>query len=198
MLFLLGILLLSLIACSHYKVATTLRSNNLKTYPGPPKPKDSVGYITSASNELAIEEIDGTAVKKLKEQTEHDGGFSYIELLPGVHKVVVGGGTFHTFNRGFHTNLTVDVSSLTRSTKGFSELSLLVEAGHVYVIKSKITKSKKKEDDSRSVSILTIYIKDAVTGDIVCRVDSEIERMKMKLMHGFGISDFLIIQSGES
>ena len=177
LLFLVCILLLNMISCSRYKVATTLRSNNLKTYSGPLKPKDTVGYLTSASNELAISEIDGTTVKQLKEQTKHEGGFSYVELMPGKHTILVGGSTFHTSSRGFHTNLTVDVSSLTRSTKGSSELSFLVESGHVYVIKSKITKSKKKEDESRSVSILTIYIKDVATGEIVCQVDSEIQRL---------------------
>ena len=177
LIFLVGVLLLGITSCSRYKVATTLRTNNLKTYAGPIKPKDSVGYITSASNELAIAEIDGITISQLHEQTKHEGGFSYIELLPGEHKILIEGSTFHTSRRGFHTNLTVDVSSLTRSTRGSSELSFLVEAGHVYVVKSKITKSKQKEDESRSVSILTIYIKDVVTGDIVCRVDSEIKRL---------------------
>lgn len=177
LLFFLCGLFLCITACSRYKVATTLRTNNLKTYTGPFKPKDIVGYLTSASNELALSEIDGITVSQLKKQTKHEGGFSYVELMPGEHTILVEGSTFHTSNRGFHTNLTVDVSSLTRSMQGTSELSFLVEAGHVYVIKSKITKSKKKEDESLSVSILTIYIKDVVTGDIVCQVDSEIQRM---------------------
>ena len=177
LLFLCALLLLGMNSCSRYKVATTLRTNNLKTYTGPFKPKDKVGYLTSASNELAIAEIDGITVSQLKEQTRHEGGFSYVELLPGKHTILVGGSTFHTSRRGFHTNLTVDVSSLTRSTRGSSELSFLVEAGHVYVIKSKITRSKNKEGESLSVSILTIYIKNVVTGDIVCQVDSEIKRI---------------------
>ncbi|MBN2246321.1 MAG: hypothetical protein JW755_10805 [Candidatus Aminicenantes bacterium] len=177
LLFLFTLLLFGITSCSRYKVATTLRMNNLKSYTGPLKPKDTVGYLTSASDELAIAEIDGITISQLQEQTKHEGGFSYVELMPGKHTILVEGSTFHTSRRGFHTNLTVDVSSLTRSTRGSSELSLLVEAGHVYVIKSKITKSKKKEDESRSVSILTIYIKDVVTGDIVCQVDSEIQRL---------------------
>ena len=177
LLFLFGILLFGITSCSRYKVATTLRTNNLKTYPGSLKPKDSVGYLTSASNELTISEIDGITVKQLKEQTKHEGEFSYLELLPGEHTILVGGSTFHTSRRGFHTNLTVDVSSVTRSMQGTAELSFMVEAGHVYDIKSKITKSKKKEGESLSVSILTIYIKDVITGDIVCQVDSEIRRL---------------------
>lgn len=177
LLFLFTFLLFGITSCSRYKVATTLRTNNLKTYTGPLKHKDSVGYLTCASNELTIADVDGITIKKLIEQTKHEGGHSYIELLPGKHTILVGGSTFHTSKRGFHTNLTVDVSSVTSSMQGTSELSFMVEAGHVYVIKSKITKSKKKEDESHSVSILTIYIKDIVTGDIVCQVDSEIQRL---------------------
>lgn len=176
-LLLLSILYIGMTACSRYKVATTLRSNNLKTYSGPIKPKDSVGYLTSTSNELVITEIDGITVKQLKELTKYDGEFSYVELLPGEHTILVGGSTFHTSSRGFHTNLTVDVSSVTRSMQGASKLSFVAEAGHVYVIKSKINRSKEKEDENRSISILTIYIIDVQTGDIVCQVNSKIKKL---------------------
>ena len=164
-------------SCSRHKVATSLRSNNLKTYSGSLKPKDSVGYIASSSSNLMIAEIDGRTIQQIKIRAKHDGSFSYVELLPGEHIIIVSGSTFHTSSQGFHTNLTVDRSSVTQTTGGRSELSFVVEPGHVYVIKTKITKSKDKENENQSISILKIYIKDVLTGKIVCQVDSEIRRI---------------------
>lgn len=42
-------------ACSQYKMATLLRSNNLRTYDGPVLAKKEVGYLTGAAEARALE-----------------------------------------------------------------------------------------------------------------------------------------------
>jgi len=170
------ILCLSNPACSRYKIATTLRSNNLKTYAGPLQPKDSVGYLACASSDLEIAEIDGTPTKQLKARAGHVGSFTYAELLPGEHTVLVKGNTIDTSYGRFHTDLTVDIVFFTSFMGGESVLSFMVEPGHVYVIHAKITK-KKSEDISNSAGhTLTISVEDVQTRKIVCRVESDIHK----------------------
>ena len=55
-------------SCSQYKMATLLRTNNLKAYDGPALPKGEVGYLSCATEARALEiaEIDGRAVKEIK------------------------------------------------------------------------------------------------------------------------------------
>ncbi len=162
-------------SCSHHNIAATMRSNNLKAYPGPARSKDSVGYLYSASSNLVISAIDSLSIPQLKAQTHHQGNFTYIELLPGEHSIVIKGSTFHTSQRGFHPNQTVDMSSQTVSMRGESELSFSVQSGHVYSINSRIIKNKTK-GAAGSSNILTIYVRDASTKEIIAKVDSKIQK----------------------
>jgi hypothetical protein len=173
---LISMLCLGAAACSRYKIATTLRGSNLRTYDGSLKPMDSVGYLSCAASDLDFAEIDGEPIKQLKVRAGRDGGFSYPELLPGEHTVLVKGSTFDTTHRGFHPDLTVDISSYTVSMGGESELTFMVEPGHVYVIKSKITKKETQDAADPAGHILSIYIEDVQTRKIVCRVESDIQK----------------------
>ncbi|MBD3414996.1 MAG: hypothetical protein GF421_11265 [Candidatus Aminicenantes bacterium] len=168
-------------SCSHHNIATTMRSNNLKAYSGPAQPKDSVGYLFCASSNLVIDAIDSTSVSLLKAQTNQQGSFAYIELLPGEHTIFTKGSTFHTSQRGFHPNQTVDISSQTVSMRGESELSFAVKPDHVYILSARIIKNKNTEANSPTYT-LTIYIKDALTKKIVSKIDSEIHKNKKELI----------------
>lgn len=161
-----------LTSCSHHNIAATMRSNNLKAYPGPARSKDSVGYLYSTSSNLVISAIDSLSIPHLKSRTNHQGNFAYIELLPGDHTIVIKGRTFHSSQRGFHPNQTVDISSHTVLMRGESELSFVVQPGHVYIVNTHTTKNKTK-GAAGSSNILTIYIKDASTKEIVAKVDFE-------------------------
>jgi hypothetical protein len=152
-----------------------LRSNNLRSYPGPAQPKDSVGYLSCASSNLVIDRIDSVSISQLKEQNNQQGSFAYLEILPGKHSIVIKGSTFHTSQRGFHPNQTLDISSQTVSMRGESELSFLVKPGHVYILKARIIKNKTTGSTSSSYT-LTLYIKDALTKKIVSKIDSEIHK----------------------
>jgi len=163
-------------ACSRYKIATTLRSSNLRTYAGPPQPKDLVGYIACASSDLQIAEIDGTSTKLLKDRVGHVGNFTYAELLPGEHAVLVKGNTIDTSYGRFHTDLTVDRVFLTSFMGGESVLSFMVEPGHVYVIHSRISKKKSKDVSNSAGHTLTISVEDVQTRKIVCRIESDIHK----------------------
>jgi hypothetical protein len=174
---LLCLVLIFALSCSRYKVATTYRASNLKTYRGPSKPKDTIGYLACATGDLHIAEIDGVAVKEWKAKTNHDLNFTYVELLPGRHKILVKGSTFDTTHRRFHTNMTIDVSSYNVTFLGETKLSFLVKADHVYVIKSDIHKSDETPD--KSGQILSIYIQDVRTEEIVCQVDTEIKKTEI-------------------
>jgi hypothetical protein len=175
---LIGVLCLVPAACSRYKAATTLRGSNLKTYDGPLKPRDSVGYLGCAASNLEIAELDGVPIKEWKTRSGHDRNFSYVELLPGKHAVLVKGTTFDTTHRGFHPDLTVDISSYTVSMGGESELTFVVEPGHVYVIRSRITKMKASTGDTSIPPryLLTVMIENVRTRAIVCRVESDIQK----------------------
>jgi len=175
LLHLLGILIVSLSSCSHFNVATTLRSNNLRAYEGSPRPKDSVGYLFCASDNLDIIRIDSTTVRQLKSRANQEGSFAYVELLPGAHTIVTKGSTFNTSQRRFHPNQTVDIASQTVFMRGESELSFTVEPGHMYVIDAKITKNKTKGAASSS-HLITIFIKDTSIKETVSRVDFEIKK----------------------
>ena len=171
------ILCLAAPACSRYRAATTLRGSNLRAYDGPLKPRDSVGYLGCAADNLEIAGIDGVPLKELKIRSGQDRNFSYVELLPGEHTVLVTGSTFDTTHRGFHPDLTVDISSYTISMGGESELTFEAEPGHVYVIKSRIRKKVTSEEDSDPARhILTIFIEDVQTRETVCRVESDIRK----------------------
>jgi|GEM_PF-1792122 len=163
-------------ACSRYKIATAQRNSNLRTYTGPLLPKDSVGYLACPIPDLEIAEIDAVPVKQLKAKTRFEGSFNYIELLPGEHAVLVKGSTYHTTRRGFHTDLTVDISSYTFSLIGESKLCFAVEPGHVYVVNYKITKNQSQEVGRPFSHAITIVIKDVLTGKVVCRFDTDIKR----------------------
>lgn len=52
----------------------------------------------------------------------------------------------------------------------------MVEPGHVYVIKSKITKKETQDAADPAGHILSIYIEDVQTRKIVCRVESDIQK----------------------
>ena len=162
-------------SCSHHNIATTMRSNNLKTYTGPVRSKDSVGYLFCSSNNLVIDAIDSLSIPQLKAQTHHQGNFTYIELFPGQHSIVIKGQSFHTAKRGFHPNQTVDISSQTVLMRGKSELSFVVQPGHVYIVNAHTIKNKTKGAASSS-HILTIYVKDASTKEIITKVDYEIRK----------------------
>lgn len=116
---LISMLCLGAAACSRYKIATTLRGSNLRTYDGSlkpmDKPMDSADFLTCAASDLDLAEIDGEPIRQLKVRAGRDGGFSYPELLPGEHTVLVKRSTFDTTHRGFHPDLTVDISSYTIS-----------------------------------------------------------------------------------
>ena len=171
---LLGFLIFNLFSCSHYNIATSFRSNNLRAYEGTLLPKNAVGYLFCASNNLKIAKINDTTFEHLKSQNNQEGSFTYIELLPGNHKVVTKGSTFNTSQRGFHTDLTIDISSQTVFMSGESELCFTVEPGHVYVIDGKIMKNKNKGAAGSSY-LFSVFIKDTSTKEIVSRVDSEIK-----------------------
>jgi hypothetical protein len=163
-------------ACSRYRAATTLRGRNLRTYSGPLRPKDAVGYLTCSASDMEIAAIDSVSIRDMKFKAGFEGAFSYLELLPGEHTVLVRGTYFESSRRGFHTNLTVDVSSLAVSMGGEAELSFEVEPGHVYVIQAKIEGAGSREQARDGESILSISIKDAITGNIVIRTGYPIRK----------------------
>lgn len=176
LLFLLCLLSLAGPACSRYRIATTQRNSNLRAYPGPLLPKDSVGFLACANSDLEIAEIDSVPINQLKTRTRYEGSFNYVELLLGEHAVLVKGSTFHTVHRGVHPNLTIDISSHTLSLIGESRLCFVVEPGHVYVINFKITKNQSKEVASPFKNVLTIFVKDVLTGNEVSRVDKDVKK----------------------
>ncbi len=173
--YLVCVLCFILTSCSHHNIATTMRSNNLKTYAGPVRSKDSVGYLFCASSNLVLDSIDSFSIPQLKAQTHYQGNFTYIELLPGHHTIVIKGKSFHTAERGFHPNQTVDISSQTVLMRGESELSFVVQPGHVYKVNAHTVKNKTK-GASGSSYILSIYIKDASTKEIINKIDYEIQK----------------------
>ena len=175
LLYLVCFLFFILSSCTHHNIATTMRSNNLKTYTGLVRSKDSVGYLFCASRNLVIDTINGLSITQLMAQTHHQGNFTYIELLPGEHSIVVRGQSFHTAKRGFHPNQTVDISSQTVLMRGESELSFVVRPGHVYIVNAQTIKDKTKKADSSSY-ILSIYVKDTSTKETVAKVDFEMRK----------------------
>jgi hypothetical protein len=162
--------------CSHYRAATTLRSNNLRAYAGPVLQKGEVGYLACLASDLEIAEVDGKPLKEIQAEYGYEGEYSYVELLPGPHSVQVVGSTFTTTQRRFHTDFTVDIASYTRATTGESTLRFTVEAGHVYLIETKIEKVDKAGDAGRASHILRIFIKDAQTKQIITEDKREIIR----------------------
>ncbi len=163
-------------ACSHYRAATTLRSSNLRVYEGTAREKGEVGYLKCSASELEIAEVDGRLLKELQAQYGDGGEYSYLELLPGHHRVLVKGRTFDTTQRRFHTDLTVDIASYTHATTGESTLKFTVEAGHVYLIDTEIEKVDGVPDAGSASHILRIFIKDAQTKRIIAEDKREIVR----------------------
>ena len=173
---LVGSLCLCLSACSRYWSATTLRGGNLRAYEGAQLPPDQVAFLSCAAENLEIAEIDAVPIAELRRRTNHYRNYSYVELLPGEHTILVKGTSFDTTHRGFHPNLTVDIASYSISTGGESDLAVLLEPGHVYVIKSRISKSQPREDPDPAVYLFTIFIQDVQTQRIVARVETEIRK----------------------
>ena len=163
-------------SCARYTVATATRSTNLKTYTGPLLPKTEVGYLTCPIRDIAISAIDGITIERYKKRTGHDVNFSYIELLPREHTIKVKGTSYGSTTKGFHTNLTVDYSSLTVSMHGEADLTFISEAGHVYVIRSKIIRSKDKNEGRSRRPIFSLFVYDDTTKHVVCRVERDIKK----------------------
>lgn len=164
--------------CSRYKMATLLRTNNLKTYDGAHLPKNEVGYLKCSIRELEIIQLDGKSIKTIKTETGYSGEFSYIELIPGEHVVEVAGSTFTTKHRRMHTNLTVDIASWTVSMRGESSLNFIVEPGHFYLIDMEIKKKKntEKEKPKGTEYAVTLFIKDVTSKQIVCEIVNDIHK----------------------
>ena len=161
-------------ACSQYKMATLLRSNNLRTYDGPVLAKNEVGYLTCATEARALEiaEIDGRAVKEIKDAGGHSGDYDFIELLPGAHTIKVVGSTNHS--KALPTS---GVTWWTVSLEGKIVLEFTVEPGHIYLVDIEIGEKKeintdKYKDSNRTISI---FIRDRKSKKIV---SEEVENKK--------------------
>jgi hypothetical protein len=167
-------LLLAAAACSHYRAATTLRSNNLRAYDGPLRDKSEVGFLGCSSSDLEIAEVDGRPLAQIRTEAGFDGRYSYLELTPGLHSVKVVGSTFDTTQKRFHTNLTIDIASFTQATTGESSLEFNLEAGHVYLLDTKIEKLAQTKEPGKVSHILRILIRDVQSQQIVAEDRREI------------------------
>jgi len=163
-------------ACSHYRAATSLRSSNLRVYEGAAREKGEVGYLKCLASELEIAGIDGRPLKDLQAKYGDEGEYSYLELLPGPHSVKVVGSSFDTTQKGFHTDLTVDIASYTVVNTGESTLSFTVEAGHVYLIDTKMEKIRDSGETGEVSHQLRIFIMDAQTRQVITEDKREIIR----------------------
>jgi hypothetical protein len=161
-------------ACSHYRAATTLRSNNLRAYDGPARDKGEVGFLGCSAGDLEIAEVDGRPVAKIRAEAGFEGEYSYLELAPGLHRIRIVGTTFDTTQKRFHTNLTIDIASFTHATTGESSLDLKVKAGRVYLIETKIEKLDRAEESGKADHILRILIRDVQSKEIVAEDRHEI------------------------
>ena len=160
-------LLAAVSGCSHYRAATTLRSNNLRVYDGPAKGISEVIFLGCLAGDLEIAEVDGSPLQEIRTSYGYQGEYSYLELLPGTHSVRVVGSTFDSQQKRFHTDLTVDIASFTHATTGESTLKFSAEAGHVYLIDAKTEKQEKRADTTTSGYIIRIFIKDVQTKQII-------------------------------
>ena len=167
-------LLLTAAACSHYRAATTLRSNNLRAYDGPTRDKAEVGYLGGSAADLETAEVDGRPVAKIRAEAGFEGEYSYLELTPGPHSVKVVGTTFDTTQKRFHTNLTIDIASFTHATTGESSLDFKIDAGHVYLIETKIEKLEQAEEWGKAAHVLRIMIRDVQSKKIIAEDRREI------------------------
>jgi len=167
-------LLLTAAACSHYRVATTLRSNNLRGYDGPTRDKAEVGFLGCSASDLAIAEVDGKTVAKIRAESGFEGEYSYLELTPGLHSVKIVGTTFDTTQQRFHTNLTIDIASFTHATTGESSLDFKIDAGRVYLIETKIEKLDQVNESGKAAHIIRILIRDVQSKQIIAEDRREI------------------------
>jgi len=153
-------------------MATMFRHNNMRAYDGPYMPKNEVGYLcnTQEARALSVAEIDGRAIKEIKDKVGHTGGHYFIELLPGVHNIkVVGGadsGGFIVFS---------GMSSWRLSVEGEWLLKFTVEPGHLYLIDLEIREKGKKYKEKVDVdkhegsyySISSVFVREGKTKKIV-------------------------------
>ena len=161
------LVLLAVLNCSQYRMATVLRSNNLRAYDGPYLPKDKVGYLSKTSEARAIQiaKVDGRAIEEIKDEKDYTGEPGFIELLPGEHIIKVTGRTDSGRALPFS-----EVSWWTVSVEGEWMLRFSVEPGQVYLIDLKIGKAIDVSRNRYAPSyykISTVFIKEKKTKKIV-------------------------------
>jgi hypothetical protein len=170
----LALLFLAVWSCSQYKMATLLRTNNLRAYDGPVLPKDEVGYLscTTEARALEIAEIDGLAVKEIKDAAGYSGDLNFVELLPGMHTIKVVGRT-----NSAKAIPTSGVIWWTVSFEGQVVLEFSVEPGHVYLVDLEVKEKKGINTDSYQGSnrVISIFIRDGKSKMIVSK---EVENKK--------------------
>jgi hypothetical protein len=170
----LALLFLAVWSCSQYKMATLLRTNNLRAYDGPVLPKDEVGYLSCATEARALEiaEIDGLAVKEIKDAAGYSGDLNFVELLPGMHTIKVVGRT-----NSAKAIPTSGVIWWTVSFEGQVVLEFSVEPGHVYLVDLEVKEKKGINTDSYQGSnrVISIFIRDGKSKMIVSK---EVENKK--------------------
>lgn len=172
----LALLFLAVWCCSQYKMATLLRTNNLRAYDGPVLPKDEVGYLSRATEARALEisEIDGRAVKEIKDAAGHSGDFNFAELLPGMHTIKVVGRT-----ESAKAIPTSGVTWWTVSFEGQVVLEFTVEPGRVYLVDLEVTERKGINTDrfKGSNRVISIFVRDKKSKMIVSK---EVENKQEK------------------
>ena len=170
----LALLFLAVWSCSQYKMATLLRTNNLRAYDGPVLPKDEVGYLSCATEARALEiaEIDGLAVKEIKDAAGYSGDLNFVELFPGMHTIKVVGRT-----NSAKAIPTSGVIWWTVSFEGQVVLEFSVEPGHVYLVDLEVKEKKGINTDSYQGSnrVISIFVRDRKSKMIVSK---EVENKK--------------------
>jgi len=168
------LLFLAVWSCSQYKMASLLRTNNLRAYNGPVLSKDEVGYLSFSTEARALEiaEIDGRAVKEIKDAAGHSGDFSFVELLPGMHTIKVVGRTDSA--KAIPTS---GVTWWTVSFEGQAVLEFSVEPGHFYLVDLEVKENKgiNKDRYKGSNRVISVFVRDKKSKMIVSK---EVENKK--------------------